>query len=288
MIKQPVASPIDALVDLACRDGVDVRPTLLRVLTDLYVQKPAHSSDEEIQCVELALGLIDAIDDQTRAAVAASLAAYPAAPKAILERLGAQSLEPALPRAPDDGNDLRELFFAASSDERRLILLNLDATGAARPAIPPDGEIVKRLENAALARNSGEFARTLERALSIEPHLASRIARDASGEPIVVAARALGMKAAVLQRIILFLNPEVGQSVQRVFDLARLFDELPRASAERMLALWRGERTPQRPAQNPDYEPAYGADGARDNRALSTRRGTLLPGRQSERTRSVR
>ena len=39
MIEVPRVSPLDGLVDLACRDGVDIRPTLLRVLTDLYVQK---------------------------------------------------------------------------------------------------------------------------------------------------------------------------------------------------------------------------------------------------------
>ncbi len=53
--------PLDGLVDLACRDGVDIRPTLLRVLTDLYVQKPTHSADEETQYVELALGLIEGL-----------------------------------------------------------------------------------------------------------------------------------------------------------------------------------------------------------------------------------
>ena len=44
-------TPLDGLVDLACRDGVDIRPTLLRVLTDLYVQRPTHSADEETQYV---------------------------------------------------------------------------------------------------------------------------------------------------------------------------------------------------------------------------------------------
>ena len=79
--------PLDGLVDLACRDGVDIRPTLLRVLTDLYVQKPTHSADEETQYVELALGLIEAADASTRAAVRASLSAYPVAPAAILQKL---------------------------------------------------------------------------------------------------------------------------------------------------------------------------------------------------------
>ncbi len=70
MTKSSAYPPLDGLVDLACRDGVDIRPTLLRVLTDLYVQKPTHSADEETQYVELALGLIEAVDTPTRAAVA--------------------------------------------------------------------------------------------------------------------------------------------------------------------------------------------------------------------------
>ena len=82
MMKSSAYPPLDGLVDLACRDGVDIRPTLLRVLTDLYVQKPTHSADEEIQYVELALGLIEAVDAPTRATVAATLSAYRAAPSA--------------------------------------------------------------------------------------------------------------------------------------------------------------------------------------------------------------
>ena len=101
------------------------------------------------------------------------------------------------------------------------------------------------------------------------------------------------MKAILLQRILMFLDPAIGQLVQWVYDLAQLFDELPRASAERMLEIWRQDEghkaeAPQRPAQKPVYESVYGADGARDHRALSTRRATPLPGRQSERTRGVR
>src|SRR5260221_1834763 len=89
MLKSPVYPPLDSLFDLACRDGVDIRPTLLRVLTDLYVQKPRHSAEEEAQYVELALGLIEAVDFSTRAAVVASLSAYPTAPPALLNRLAA-------------------------------------------------------------------------------------------------------------------------------------------------------------------------------------------------------
>ena len=40
---------LDGLMTLSRREGVDVRPTLLRVLTDLYVQKSQHTSEEERQ-----------------------------------------------------------------------------------------------------------------------------------------------------------------------------------------------------------------------------------------------
>ena len=240
MVKPSTSDSLDNLVDLACRDGVDVRPTLLRVLTDLYVQKPIHSAEEETQFVELALGLIDAVDSQTRAAVTATLQAYPAAPAAVIRKLADAPSGPGA-RGKPEMHELIELFFSARSEERRLILINLDvASGPAiRRPMPAASELIRRLENAALQRNQGEFSRVLERALGISRELADRIARDNSGEPIVVAAKALGIKAEVLQRILLFLNPGIGQSTQRVYELSRLFDELNPASAEHMLTIWR-------------------------------------------------
>jgi hypothetical protein len=266
--------PLDGLVDLACRDGVDIRPTLLRVLTDLYVQKPAHSAEEETQYVELARGLIDAVDASTRAIVAATLSAYQAAPAAILSKLATFSSPPAArpPREtesePEVRDDLLELFFAAKTEERRLILTNLDVAteSVTRRPTPASSEVIRRLETAALRRNPGEFSRMLERALGITRGLAERIARDPSGEPVVVAARALGMTAAVLHRILLFLNPAIGQSVERVYDLARLYDELTPAACERMIAIWRQAAGRSRPA----HEPGLWDDERRDARSLST------------------
>ena len=274
--------PLDSLVDLACRDGVDIRPTLLRVATDLYVQKPTHSAAEETQYVELALGLIEAVDAPTCAVVAARLSAYPAAPMAILAMLGgplpqtgaqAPAAHKAAPKAaPKPRNDLVELFFAADSEERRLILTNLDATAdtpSQRP-VPASNEVIRRLENAALQRNPGEVSRMLERALGIGRELAERIARDPSGEPIVIAAKALGMTGAVLQRILLFLNPAVGQSVERVYDLARLYDDLTPAAAERMLAIWRQPDAKSPPKPQAAHAPLHWNDERRDARSLAT------------------
>ena len=256
MVKSAVDSPIDSLVDLACRDGIDIRPTLLRVITDLYVQKPAHTAEEETQYVELALGLIAGADEPTRAAVAARLRNYAAAPVAVLHRLGvappAAEIRPVAPAS--DGNDLAELFFAASPDERRLILANLDV--AESPAVAPiraAEQTVSRLEAAALKRNAGDFIRTLEQALSIGHDLAERIVRDPSGEPLVIAAKSLAMPEPVLQRILLLLDPAIGQSVERVYGLAQLFEDITPQTAAHMVAIWRGPAARPRAAHEPVY-----------------------------------
>jgi hypothetical protein len=282
MAKSSVRDPVDSLVDLACRDGVDVRPTLARVLTDLYVQRPSHSSEEETQYVELVLGLIDSVDAKTRALIAAKLRQYPQAPALVVRRLESVAADS---EPHEIGEDLLELFFSATPEERRLILTNLDVVAnppKRRPA-PSDGELVRRLERAALRRNPSEFSRILARTLNISRGLAERISFDNSGEPVVVVARVLGMKTDVLQRILLFLNPAVGQSVKRIFDLCQLYSELSSAAAERMLAIW--QATPVR--QHVKHETVYWDDERRSPRApgMETIRAGALQNTQPARVK---
>src|SRR6266478_4995429 len=94
MTTAPLFPGFDGLMTLSRREGVDIRPTLLRVLTDLYVQASAHSADEERQFVELTSRLIDQVDDATRAVVRARLSIYPGTPVEVLRRLGLQRSGP--------------------------------------------------------------------------------------------------------------------------------------------------------------------------------------------------
>lgn len=87
MTTLPMFHGFDGLMTLSRREGVDIRPTLLRVLTDLYVQTANHTRDEERQFAELASRLIDEVDDATRAAVRARLAIYPNTPREIAWKL---------------------------------------------------------------------------------------------------------------------------------------------------------------------------------------------------------
>ena len=137
--------------------------------------------------------------------------------------------------------ELCELFFAAGSAERRLILMNLDYAewSAGEPLEPLQRADVWRLETAALRHHTGTLMRELERALGISYQQSRRIVEDETGEPIVVAAKAMSIPADVLQRIVLFMNPRVGQSVDRVYELSSLYREISVEAARRLVTILR-------------------------------------------------
>ena len=282
---------VEDLLDLDRHAGIDMRPTLLRVLTDLYLQKRTHPPEDERYYTELALRLIDATDVPARAALAARLAPYPAAPRAVVARLARDVLEvaepilkqsPCLtpadleaiagergfayaaiiatrgqPSAPIEANGpapgkadaraaiggfgaLRAVLCGGSgrapldSDQSRLCVDH--PCPAARPPAA-HGHLAPRIGRAA-AQFGGGGARAGTRARRPATQ-ARRIVQDELGEPIVVAGKAMRLPADVLQRMLLFINPRVGQSVERVYELASLHGEISVDAARRLIAIWR-------------------------------------------------
>jgi hypothetical protein len=142
-------------------------------------------------------------------------------------------VEAPAPAPVDTG--LGELFLNAPSAERSVILANLDPADPI-PRRPAPSESVTRLEAAALGRLPEAFAGELHRALGVSVTLARRMVEDAGGEPLLIAAKALDMPSEVLVRILLFANPAIGESVSRVFALAQLYLDLPRATALQVIA----------------------------------------------------
>jgi hypothetical protein len=288
---------LDGLVALADNNGINIRPTLLRVLTDLYVQKTAHTPDEEQRYAELALWLLASADLPTRAAVASRLAAYPATPRAVVRRLArdvVEVAEPILRLTPcfteaelleivKDCGERHTAIVAArrqagdgngclAADAERVPGKDGDPRGdraeAPKPAVasafaagegflwpyhgsaalrgerayaarrlPADG--VGPLEIAALRRRPDDFARMLQELLNIPPKAARHVVEDASGESLIAAAKALSMPTDVLVRILILLNPAIGQSVRRVFDLVASFRALTPEAAQRIVDGWR-------------------------------------------------
>src|ERR1700683_5000677 len=78
---------LEGLADLGSRNGIDMRPTLLRVLTDLYVHRLSHTADEERHYTELALRMLEHVDVSTRIAVAKRFARYLSPPLRVLQWL---------------------------------------------------------------------------------------------------------------------------------------------------------------------------------------------------------
>ena len=326
---------LEGLDSLARRDGVDIRPTLVRVLTDLYVQKPAHTSEEERHYTELVLRMIDGVDLPTRTAIANKLATYANAPPAIVRRLARDVIEVAepvlrqstvlttseldaivrgfgtahasaiaqrteatrgevrrqvIPVAPApmsfspipparDKNEitLADLFFSADSEARRTLLRSLGNPELEAPQGVRPEETIRALEEAALARDPARFAKVLEGALSLTAEQAARIVHDPSGEPLLVAAKAVAMPSVVLQRVLMFIDPAIGESVQRVFDLAGFYERLSTDAAHEVIASLRGRESvrARKPAQHRaalyDDEANRGRRGTGARRPIETR-----------------
>ena len=304
MTRSPLFPGFDGLMTLSRREGVDIRPTLLRVLTDLYVQASTHSSDEARQFIELTSRLIDEVDDATRAAVRARLALYPGTPAEVSRRLGIRSThrdEPVamadeiscLPRAPSsaqtrmangpsmqskDAAEICELFFGADSGERVSILHGL-ADIPLKPCPPIPGaraeRAVETLEMAAFAADIENFTLELGESLILPARVAAQIVDDGGGEPLAAAMRALPMPGPVFQRVLLFLKPEFGSSVHTVYRLSRLYDHLSERSALVMLAAWRSATLASRGKFRPTL---YDDERQRARQAGATTRPTVQAG----------
>jgi hypothetical protein len=347
---------LEGLDSLARRDGVDIRPTLVRVLTDLYVQKPSHTSEEERHYTELALRLIDTVDLPTRAAISKKIAAYPSAPPAVARRLARDVIEVAEPilrqckaltsadldaiirdfgwnhaaiiaakrgdlstqapapvaptvapstRAtsarspvaePQQELTLAELFFSADSGARRMLLSTLGSIDDEEPQSIQPLETIRALEDAALRRDRDTFIALLKGALSLNDQQAERIVSDPSGEPLLVAAKALAMPSVPLQRIIMFVDPAIGESVERFFDLAALYEKVSMDASHKLIGSLRGHE-PAQQAQKPErkgaHRPMYYDDetgrSRRGSRPLvPAQAGTQSPERKTGSSSSLR
>jgi hypothetical protein len=257
------------LIGLADRSGNDVKARLLLALTALYVERARHSDEEKQQYAELAARLIDVVDETTREIVVTVLRDHPTAPIEISGRLpqNATPADASAPSAPSPRlaavvpalvvaplsvqtpapealapTQWGEAFFAANAAARRDLVAVIAKACEGRSPMPAH-EVVpadcERLDAAALHGRIGELIREFEHALDLPRGLCQRILNDPTGEPIVVAAMAARIPIAVLQRILLLVNPAVGHSVERVFDLTNLFYELDRGVAVRLMSLWR-------------------------------------------------
>jgi hypothetical protein len=158
-------------------------------------------------------------------------------------------------------------FLAAGATERRLLLANLQdgALSPSKQVFAAATEVAtEEFEAAALARRPDDFVRGLERSLCVSNAVAEAIIADDAGEPLVVAAKALGMRSDTFLRVLLFLNPVIGHSVERVFDLVNLYDQLSAEAALHIVSSWQNAVAADQ--RSPRHQPLHWDDEARGAR----------------------
>jgi hypothetical protein len=147
--------------------------------------------------------------------------------------------------------------------------MSLGSVETEKPQSVQPVETNRALEAAALGRDRVGFTRLLQGALGVSHEQAERIVTDPSGEPLLVAAKALAMPPVALQRILMFIDPAIGESVQRVFDLAGFYQRISADAAHTIIASLCGHE-PVR-ARRPAHRPMY-----YDDEATRSRRGTTV------------
>lgn len=178
----------------------EMRPVLLRVITDLFALHPQHT-DEEIRLYEEMAGrLLDDADETTLTNVGRKLSRCADAPAAILKRIRARGGEPAreilLKDFRIEWRELRQIAASGACDQACAVAgrADLDREIARIFAARPEREIIRAIAANPLAPLSGEDLRLL----------AARGRRDA-----VLARALLGRGELTLEHLPLYLfaNP---------------------------------------------------------------------------------
>lgn len=328
-MSSPRLPHVQRLIGLARSNGVDVRPTLLRVLVDQFVAEPVHPAAEVTRFGELVLHLLARADEADRATVSEKLAGHAQTPAAIARRLAADLPAVALPmlrhspalsdddlflavrsgdtdkalavagrqdiglaalvaledmrdpgvkaalaaRVPpsrilhrgqigDKPGDLGQAFLHGNAAQRETIIATL-VLMPSRQADTPPADPAQSLELAALSRRQGALGEAVARAFGLDSDTARRIAEDESGEPLIVAARALDIGREATARVLLFAHQSVGTSVERIYGLTALYDVLPRAAALTIVRSWQATEGISAPAQRPaKHQPVLAQDAS--------------------------
>lgn len=199
-------TPLQDLVALGKRGDIEIRPVLLRALTDMFISRGDHTPGEIRQFEAVALGLLEHTDAPTRSLVAAKLARFGATPPAVAARLIALGGGPAEEfLAHSTLVDRASLQRLATHGERRLAEMI-----AGRPDL--DAELVAAL----LSRKEPEILRALVRnpAAPLDAQQAAALASQRPRDPEI--ARALCQRfddPTLLAPLFLYASPRQREEI---------------------------------------------------------------------------
>lgn len=207
------APDLSGLIELSRVEHLDLKPVILRVRTDLFLQAAPRDRAGIEAFASLACGLIPTVDDETALVVARKLAPCSATPESVLVRLAERGgpvrdavvslvptlTAPVLEAAGKDGTPF-EVALASRVDLDRGVQAALSASGSAAVDL-------------ALARNTS---------VSLRSEVVARLVTRARGTPDLAAALLAREEIAPADLAPLFLQADeprraaIGQAVEAV------------------------------------------------------------------------
>lgn len=183
--------------------------------------------------------------------------------------------------------DVAPLFLFADEAGREAIAGAVSATAALRPCPPPPREAGAVLTGFSGRGDIAGFVAALAEMLGLpKGFLAATPDASLRYELLTLALRSAGLHEEEAVYVFLTLNESVARSVDRVFDLVKLFRTIPRPAARDLLAAILDLSLPERSGQAGAHQPYNAPDAVRPrvSGAASERSSarTLLPGRQRQ------
>jgi uncharacterized protein (DUF2336 family) len=277
-VAERLAVRLDApvgVVRLLARDAIAIARPVLRYSPvlgslDLLAVIAATGPDHHALIAER-----PGLGGEVRRALSISAGAVPAAEP--------EAGDGALPDAPDraatdrappgrgagEGGRLDPWRFLAMERPQRLRLM---AELATRPPLRHYSGPAGRLDRAfrailgaaqivTLARNNqrAELITTIADALSVEPRLVVACLDDATGEPLAILLKTLGLDSIQAQQIFLLATTAIGKDVTGFFKLCDLYAAMDASTAEILTDAWRVQPQAARPA----HQPVFAENGER-------------------------
>lgn len=169
-------------------DDDDMKPVMMRALTDLFTSRPHHTPDEIAQFEEFGARLLDKIDAGTLAIVARKLAPYALTPRPIIDRLlrhGGPAAAAVLEFAPDvDRGGLIAAVTQGCAESAAAVArrANIDEEIVLALGDRPEIEVLRALaENAGVKPGEGLTRKLVRRARRDAPLAAAMLKRNLSG-----------------------------------------------------------------------------------------------------------
>ncbi len=205
---------LQGLVAIAREEGLDMKPILLRVLTDLYVSIESHSSDEVAQYQEIGGTLAGQVDTETACVVACKLAAYPGTPLGVAEAMVAR------------GDDAARILLADALWLPRSMVLAEAATGGRllAAAVAARADLDASLIRLLLARDEPVIDVTLaaNTAVELSQDIRLELLARSREEEAIAAALLSRSDLAAGERAVLFLEADRATRLRIIEDAERV------------------------------------------------------------------